>query len=131
MRYPLLFLVAALILFVAAPGQASQDKPTSKDVNIDGVWSMTVSTPQGDRTDDATFKQDKDKIKVTMAGMGGMTLEGEGVIKDGTVEWGVSIDTPNGTFSLVFKGKIDGDKMSGDVAMGDFGTAPWSAVRKK
>ena len=131
MRYASLFLVAALILCVAGPVVAGQSKEAPKDVKIDGVWSMTVSTPQGDRTDDATFKQDKDKIKVTMAGMGGMTLEGEGIIKDGTVEWGVSIDTPNGTFSLVFKGKIDGDKMAGDVAMGDFGTAPWSAVRKK
>jgi len=131
MRYASLFLAAALVVFVAVPGLAGQAKETPKDVNLDGTWSMTVSTPQGDRTDDATFKQDKDKIKVTMAGMGGMTLEGEGAIKDGAVEWGVSIETPNGTFSLVFKGKIDGDKMSGEVLMGDFGSAPWSAVRKK
>ena len=131
MRYVSLLLAATLICFVAVPVVAGQAKDAPKDVKIDGVWSMTVSTPQGDRTDDATFKQDKDKVKVTMAGMGGMTLEGEGIVKDGTVEWGVSIETPNGAFSLVFKGKIDGDKMSGDVSMGDFGTAPWSAVRKK
>ena len=131
MRFASLLMAATLILFVAAPGFAGQDKPAPKDVSIDGVWSMTVSTPQGDRTDDATFKQDKDKIKVSMAGMGGMTLEGEGTIKAGAVEWGVSIETPNGTFSLVFRGTIDGDKMSGEVSMGDFGTAPWSAVRKK
>ena len=131
MRVAVLSIAAALILFIAAPGFAGQDKPAPKDVSIDGVWTMTISSPQGERTDDATFKQDKDKIKVTMAGMGGMTLEGEGTIKDGIVGWGVSIETPNGTFSLVFTGKVDGDKMSGEVAMGDFGTAPWSAVRKK
>jgi len=125
-------LVLLLPLIVAGPAFARQDPPKepAKDVKVDGVWSLTVSSPMGEQTNDSIFKQDGEKLKITMTGPQG-TLDCEGTIKDGIVEWVLAIDTPNGTFSIVFKGKVEGDKMSGEAGMGEFGTAGWSAVRKK
>jgi len=126
--------VLCLLLLLPLSGQAlagQQAKDPPKDViKIDGVWTMTVSSPMGERTNDATFKVENGKLKVTMEGPEG-ALDCVGTLKDAAIEWTMNIETPNGTFSLVFGGKVDGDKMSGEVGMGDFGTAAWSAVRKK
>lgn len=100
-------------------------------VDVGGVWEMTTQTPQGDMTADATFVQDKEAIKVTMLSPQGMEMKGEGTVKDKDVEWTVTISGGMGEFVLVFKGKVDGETMSGEVQMGDFGSAPWSAKKKK
>ena len=93
---------------------------------------VTVSGAQGDQSNDATIVQENTAIKVTMAGPQGYTLEGQGTVKDGHVEWTMSFDTPNGTkVSIVFKATLDGDKMSGTAAMGDISTLPFTAVKKK
>lgn len=99
-------------------------------VDINGVWEMTIQTPQGEMTADATFVQDKDAIKFTMPGPQGMEMKGEGTVKDKDVEWTVTVSGGMGEFVLVFKGKVDGETMSGEVQMGDFGTAPWTAKKK-
>ena len=100
-------------------------------VDINGVWEMTMQTPQGDMTAAATFVQDKEAIKFTMPGPQGMEMMGEGTVKGQDVEWTVTVSAPMGEFLLVFKGKVDGETMSGEVQMGDFGSAPWSAKKKK
>ena len=43
-------------------------RPGAKPVNVGGVWEMTMQTPQGDMTADATFVQENDKFKFTMPG---------------------------------------------------------------
>ncbi|MCX6568401.1 MAG: hypothetical protein NT147_05050 [Candidatus Aminicenantes bacterium] len=100
-------------------------------VKVDGVWELTMQTPQGDMTADATFVQDKEAFKFTMPGPQGMEMKGEGTVKDKDLEWTVTVSTQMGEFVLVFKGKVEGETMSGEVQMGDFGTAPWTAKKKK
>jgi hypothetical protein len=129
MRKSVLILFAVFLLAVVFP-VLPQEKEQPKEVNISGVWEMIVSTPQGDMPSDATFTQEKETLKVSMTGPQG-TISGEGTIKEGVVQWIMTINTPQGDFSLVFKGKLDGDKMSGEVQMGDFGSTNWSATRKK
>jgi len=129
MRKSVLILFAVFLLAVVFP-VLPQEKEQPKEVNISGVWEMIVSTPQGDRPNDATFTQEKETLKVSMAGPQG-TISGEGTVKDGVVQWTITISTPQGDFSIFFKGKVDGEKMSGEVQMGDFGSTSWSATRKK
>jgi hypothetical protein len=101
-------------------------------VDISGVWEMTTTqTPQGDMTADATFVQDKETIKVSMTGPQGMEMKGEGTVKGQDVEWTVTISGGMGEFVLVYKGKVDGETMSGEVQAGDFGSFPWTAKKKK
>jgi hypothetical protein len=119
------------VLFLAAGALFAQTAPV-KPANIGGVWEMTTqNTPQGDMTADVTFVQDKEAIKVSMAGMGGMELTGEGKVTGQSVEWALTISTPQGDFALTYKGKVDGETMSGEVQAGDFGSFPWTAKKKK
>jgi len=66
-----------------------------------------------------------------MMGPQGMEMKGEGTLKQNDVEWTMVISAPMGEFVLVFKGKVDGETMSGEVQAGDFGSSPWSAKKKK
>ena len=131
-------LFCVFLLAVAMPAAAqTQDqgkeppKEPAKAVNISGVWDLTVQTQQGDMTNDATFTQEKETLKVSMTGPQGMALPGEGTVKEGVVQWLVTINTPQGDFVLAFKGKIDGETMAGELQMGEFGTSNWSAKKKK
>jgi hypothetical protein len=111
--------------------QKEPAKQPPKEVNITGAWDMLTQTPNGDMPGDATFTQEKESLKVTMSGPQGTPMTGEGTVKDGAVQFTVTISTPNGDFSIFFKGKIDGEKISGEVQAGDFGSFTWVATKKK
>jgi len=120
-----------VILALGATGTLlAQDAPV-KPADIAGVWEMTTQTPQGDMTSDATFVQEGEKIKFTATGFQGMEMAGEGTVKGQDLEWTVTISTPQGDFMLTYKGKVDGETMTGEVQAGDFGAFPWTAKKKK
>jgi len=125
--FALLFFVLA---FAAAGFAQAQSPVPAKPADVAGVWEMTMQTPQGEMTRDATFTQEKDAVKVTMEGPMG-EMKGEGTVKENEVQWTMSISTPNGDFALIFKAKVDGDKMTGEIQMGDMGTSIFSAKKKK
>ena len=135
MRFRNLLLILAAVVLIAAALQAqtAPAKPADvKPANVAGDWEVTTQgTPQGDMTADATIVQENDKIKFTMAGPGGFTMEGEGTVKGQEIEWSVTISTPQGEFVLTYKGKVDGETITGEVQAGDFGSFPFVAKKKK
>ncbi len=124
-----LFLIAFAI--PALPQAKEPPKEQAKDVNITGAWDMTTQTPNGDMPGEVTFTQERETLKVLMADRQGVPRTGEGTVKDGLVQWTLTISGPNGDFTIFFKGKIDGEKISGEVQAGDFGTFTWFATKKK
>lgn len=98
--------------------------------NISGDWEMTVKTPQGDRTRPITFVQDGEKLTVKSTGRNGQEMVSEGTVKGNDVEWTVVRTGPDGTeMKIVYKGKIDGDKITGTFEMRGQ-PVEWTAVRK-
>ena len=126
MRFRYLLLAALLVLGTLS----AQDVP-AKPAAVGGVWEMTTQTPQGDMTTDATFVQDGEKIKFSATGFEGMEMAGEGTVKGQDVEWTVTLSGPMGEIVLTYKGKVDGETMTGEVQAGDFGAFPWTAKKKK
>lgn len=130
-------LLVALFVVVLSVGalqaQTAPAKPAElKPADVAGTWELTITgTPQGDMTGDATFVQENDKIKFTMAGPGGFEMTGEGTVKGQDLEWVVVISMPQGDLSLTYKGKVDGEAMTGDCQAGDFGSFPFTAKKKK
>jgi hypothetical protein len=66
-----------------------------------------------------------------MSGPGGFEMSGEGTVKGSDLEWNVTISMPQGDFVLTYKGKADGETMTGEVQAGDFGAFPFTAKKKK
>ena len=133
------FLILTLMLMTAIAAIAQTQDPakpaqkeSAKDASIAGAWNIVITTEQGERPPgEITFTQEKEAIKVTMSGPQGASLKAEGTLKDGVIQWTAVVSTSQGDFPLTFKGKVEGEKMSGDVQMGDFGTATWSATKVK
>jgi hypothetical protein len=128
MRFRILFV---LILAWGTVGVLGAQDAPPKPADVAGVWELTTQTPQGDMAADATFVQDGDKIKFSMVGFQGMEMTGEGTVKGQELEWTVVVSTPQGDFSLIYKGKVEGDTMTGEVQAGDFGAFPFTAKKKQ
>jgi hypothetical protein len=107
-----------------------QPKEQPKEVSVSGTWDMTVQAPQGERPTTATFTQEKEVVKVSLSGPEG-TINGEGTLKESAILFTITISGPNGDFSLFFKGKVEGDSMTGEIQMGDYGTMTWIAKKRK
>ncbi len=125
---------SGLILFIAflAVLWAAGFQAQVKKIDVNGVWEMTVETPQGSMPPtDVTFEQQGEALKVTMRGPQGEEMKGEGKIKGDEIEWSFSLSTPRGDMTITFRGKIEGETMSGEALMGDFGSMPWKATKKK
>jgi hypothetical protein len=126
-------MILSLALAAAGLAQVASIPATqvpAKALDVAGVWELTMQTPQGEMTRDATFTQEKDAIKMTMEGPMG-EMKGEGTVKGNEVQWTITMSTPNGDFALVFKAKVEGETMTGEIQMGDMGTATFSAKKKK
>jgi hypothetical protein len=122
-----LFTLAVTISIL--PQAKGQAKDKTKDVNISGVWELTWAT--NNRTADVTFIQEKEALKVTIKPPQEDGTTGTGTIKANVVEWSMTVSGPQGDFKLLFKGKVEGDTMSGEAQMGDTGTYNWTAKKKK
>jgi hypothetical protein len=119
-------LFVATLLFVSIP-VLSQDKPP----DISGEWEITFETPDGSMATDITFAQEGEVIKVSMMSPDGMEMTGEGTVKDKDIQWVFTISMPDGDFTLIFKGELSGEEMTGEADAGDFGIFGWTAKKKK
>ncbi len=102
---------------------------SAQEVNVTGDWEMTITTPRRERTLDVNFKQEGEKLTVTMQGRGG-EVTAEGTVKGNEIEWTITRSTPRGEFTMTYTGKIEGDTMSGEFQLGDFGSGEWKAKKK-
>jgi len=121
---------SALTLIIISLAAVLAVAQAAKPANVAGDWTLTLTTPRGDRVSPVNFVQDGEKLKITMTSPRGDQSTGEGTIKGIDIEWKVTRSTPRGEMTITYKGKVEGDTMSGEAQMGDFGTAVWKAVRK-
>jgi len=121
----LAFLVSGIALAMAA--------------NITGTWEMTTVSQRGERKQDITFKQDGEKLAVSMMmpGRGGAEpteIKGEGTVKGNDVEWKITRTNQRGEMTTLYKGTIvDDTHMKGTQTMNMGGqdmTSEWTAVKK-
>jgi hypothetical protein len=101
----------------------------AQDVNVTGDWEMTTQSPRGERTSDVHFEQEGEKLTVTMQIMG-EEVTAEGTVKGNKIEWSVTRSTQRGEFTISYSGTVEGDTMSGEAQMGDFGSMEWTAKKK-
>jgi len=102
----------------------------AQTADVKGDWEITITTPRGERTSAMSIVQDGEKITVTITSSRGAST-GEGTVKGDEISWSITRTTPQGEMTMNYKGKVTGDSMAGDVQMGDFGSAPWKAAKKK
>jgi hypothetical protein len=115
-----------LILFTMLLGLASVFA-TAEDVDVSGSWTLTMTTPMGERSSALVFVQDGEKLTVTSTGDRGESV-GSGTIMGTTIEWSIARQTPMGERTVTYKGEVAGGRMTGEIQMMN-NRVEWQATR--
>jgi hypothetical protein len=97
-------------------------------MTADGNWNLVVVTPMGERQATLSARTDGNTLKGSQAADGNSAEIFDGTVDGNAVAWKVSIIDPM-PMTLEFSGTVDGDKLSGSVTLGAFGSASFSGTR--
>lgn len=96
-------------------------------MSADGNWKITINTPMGPQTVDASITTSGDTFTgKTSSPMGSQDVSGK--VDGNKLTWSSNITSPM-PMTLEFEATIDGDEMSGNVKLGAFGNAQLKGVR--
>ncbi len=115
-----IFVCMAVVLALVLPAVAAE--------GVSGKWKVTAKSQRGERTYDVTMEQTGDKIVVTQKDRQGNDLKSEGTVKGNEISWTTKRQTPNGEFTVTYKGKVEGKTMSG-TSETPMGTGEWKAEK--
>src|SRR5260370_23697698 len=93
---------------------------TAAPAKVAGVWKFTVELEVGTGHPTVTLKQDGEKLTGTYDGRYGPSPL-EGVIKENTIEFTVSMTAEGAAVIGRFAGTVDGEGMSGSVVFDQAG----------
>jgi len=116
--------MAAVAFFVLAPADGVAQ------VDLSGMWTLTVQSDQGDQPLPITIVQDGEKLTATGEVPDLGPIEMTGTIDGSTVqfEWDLYIEGME--LNITFMGTVaDDGTMSGSADFGGFGEGAWSAKR--
>ena len=97
-------------------------------MSADGTWNTTMNTPMGAQNGTMTLSTDGSALSGKLSGpQGEIDLE-DGAVDGNSLTWKASITTPM-AMTLEFDATLDGDNISGNVKLGAFGNATFTAER--
>jgi hypothetical protein len=97
-------------------------------MSVDGTWNITVNSPMGAQKSTLTLKSDGGTLTGSASGAQGSQPITDGKVDGNNVSWKMAITTPM-PMTLEFSGVVDGDKISGNVKAGSFGSFPFTGTR--
>jgi len=95
---------------------------------VDGKWEIVINSPLGAQKATLDIATDGTALTGTQqAAQGSGPLE-NGKVDGNNVAWSATISSPM-PLTLDFIGTVDGDKLSGSVKAGAFGSFPFNGNR--
>ncbi len=95
---------------------------------VDGKWEIVINSPLGAQKAQLDLKADGGTLTGSQqAAQGSGPLE-NGKVDGNNLSWSAKINSPM-PMTLDFSGAVDGDKLSGSVKAGSFGSFPFSGTR--
>jgi hypothetical protein len=98
-------------------------------MTADGEWELVVTTPLGERRGVLSLKTDGKVLRGRQMADGNSTEIFDGIADGAALSWKISITDPM-PMTLAFSGSIEGDRLTGTVALGEFGNSPFSGTRR-
>jgi hypothetical protein len=98
-------------------------------MTADGEWELVVTTPLGERRGVLSLKTDGKVLRGRQMADGNSTEIFDGTADGAALSWKISITDPM-PMTLAFSGSIDGDRLTGTVALGEFGNSSFSGTRR-
>ena len=97
-------------------------------MSVDGNWTITMSTPMGDRQATLALTSAGGALTGTQAAEGNSADIFDGTVNGNDVAWKVDITNPM-PLTLAFTGTIDGDAIQGEMGIGMMGSFPFKGTR--
>ena len=95
---------------------------------VDGNWTLTMTTPMGDRKATLTLLNSGGTLTGTQGADGNSAEIFDGTVNGNDVAWKVDITSPM-PLTLAFTGTVDGDAISGEMGVGFMGSFPFKGSR--
>jgi len=96
-------------------------------MSADGTWNTTINSPMGVQQGTLTIATSGDSFTGTLKGaQGEQPISGK--VDGNNLSWSSQLTQPF-PITLEFTVTVDGDKMSGNVKAGAFGSSPLTGVR--
>jgi len=114
----------------AAAGSAAAAAPAAAgSVDVTGAWVFQVETSAGSGSPSFTFKQDGEKLTGQYKGLlGEATLTG--TVKGNAITFSFKVNVQGNDATVTYTGTVDKDSMKGTAALGDLGSATFTAKRQ-
>lgn len=97
-------------------------------MSADGTWNVTMNSPMGAQDATLVLATDGDTLTGSMNSPQGSMDITDGTIDGDALTWKAALTQPM-PITLEFTATVDGDSISGDVALGSFGNATFSGTR--
>ena len=95
---------------------------------VDGNWNLTMQSPMGAREVKMSLIQTGGALSGEFSGAQG-TAPVSGTIEGNAVAFKATVNGPMGQMELAYTGEVDGDKVSGNVAFGSFGSGTFAGAK--
>ena len=96
--------------------------------NVDGSWNTVTQSPMGNQQAVLTVQSSGDSFTGTFNGAMGSTEVKDGKVDGDRLTWAIDITVPM-PMTLTAEATVDGDKLSGTVTAGAFGSFPITGTR--
>jgi L-seryl-tRNA(Ser) seleniumtransferase len=115
-------------VFKAAPKGRTKPTPAPPSVDVTGRWDVTVQYQAGTAEHKLFLTTKSNKVSGTHIGW---ALEGDlrGTIDGDKVDLRTVLPIGGQRLNYGFSGRVTGDTMSGDLNLGEYGSARWTAKR--
>ena len=115
-------------VFTSAPKQGGERKLEPPHLNITGSWDVEIQYEVGSAPHKLFLAADGNRITGTHTGW---AYEGDlkGEINGSNVRFRSTLPADGNVLSYTFTGRVSAQGISGDVQMGEYGSAKWSALR--
>ncbi len=110
------------------PKMAQPEAPQTPSVQVSGQWTVQLEFGRGSATHTLFFEQDGPKLAGSHRGefqAGDLA----GTISGNSLQFRSSLPTLGSRVGFEFAGKVEGDKISGTVNLGEYGQTTWTAQR--
>lgn len=95
---------------------------------VDGKWEIVVNSPMGAQKVTLDLKADGASLTGTQVAAQGSMAIANGKVDGNNLSWSTAITSPM-PMTLEFSGAVDGDKISGQMKAGAFGSFPFAGAR--
>jgi hypothetical protein len=103
-------------------------QPLETSMAVDGKWEIVINSPLGAQKATLDIATKDGALTGTQTAQQGSGPLENGKVDGNNVSWSAKITTPM-PLTLEFAGAVDGDKLSGSVKAGSFGSFPFTGSR--